>query len=102
MKTNYHYATVSEAINELRQHGFTLDFNLEENCIVCGSDKFQADEFEIKEIYRYEGDTDPADEATVYGIQSKTGMKGILVTGYGISTDNFSTAILSKLAKIKI
>lgn len=102
MEQKYHYATVSEAINELKQHGFTMDFNLEENCIVCCSNKFHADEFEIKEIYRYEGDTDPADEATVYGIQSKTGMRGILVTGYGISTDNFSTAILSKLAKIKI
>jgi hypothetical protein len=50
----------------------------------------------------YEGNTDPADEATVYGIQSKTGIKGILVTGYGISTDNFSTAILNKLAETKV
>ena len=102
MEQGHHYATVTEAINELKQKGFTLDFNLEENCIVCHSEKFHAEEFEIKEIYRYEGDTDPADEATVYGIQSKTGIKGILVTGYGISTDNFSTAILNKLAETKV
>jgi hypothetical protein len=29
-----HYATVSEAIEQLRQKGFTMDFNLEKNCIV--------------------------------------------------------------------
>lgn len=29
MEQKYHYATVSEAINELKQHGFTMDFNLD-------------------------------------------------------------------------
>jgi hypothetical protein len=92
-----HYATVSEAIEQLRQKGFTMDFNLEKNCIVCHPDKFNPDDFEIVDVYRYEGDTDPADEATVYAIESKTGLKGILVTGYGISTDTMSAEILAKL-----
>ena len=97
MNDKYHYATVSEAINDLRHQGFTMDFNLEENCITCHPEKFKADEFEIVEIYRYEGNTDPADQATVYAIQAKSGLKGILVTGYGIYTDTISTAILDKL-----
>ncbi len=98
MKNNYHYETVTEAIKQLREKGFTLDFNLEENCIACNLDKFNADEFEIVEVYRYEGDSDPADEATVYGIQSTSGIKGILVSGYGESSDNSATnAILKKL-----
>jgi hypothetical protein len=92
-----HYATVSEAIEQLRQKGFTMDFNLEKNCIVCHPDKFNPDDFEIVDVYRYEGNTDPADEATVYAIESKTGLKGVLVTGYGISTDTMSTEILNKL-----
>lgn len=92
-----HYATVSEAIEELRKKGFTTDFNLERNCIVCHPDRFDPDDFEIVDVYRYEGNTDPADEATVYAIESKTGLKGVLVTGYGISTDTMSTAILNKL-----
>src|ERR1700761_6102207 len=97
MENNYHYATVSEAINALKQKGFTVDFNLDENCIVCNTGRFNHDEFEIVETYRYEGNSDPGDEATVYGIESATGIKGILVTGYGISADNTSAAILKKL-----
>jgi len=97
MEPHYHYATVTEAINELRSLGYTLDFNLEENCLACGSEKFDAHEFEIKEVYRYEGDTDPADEATVYGIESHNGRKGILVNGYGASTNSVANAILEKL-----
>ena len=78
MQSHYHYETVTEAIEQLREQGYTYDFNLEDNCIVCDVDKFNSDEFDIVEVYRYEGDSDPADEATVYGIQSKS-----LIHGWG-------------------
>lgn len=96
-----YYETVSEAINELRKKGFTTDFNLMENCIVCHPEKFHPEDFTIVDVYRYEGNTDPADEATVYAIESKTGLKGILVTGYGISMDSMSAAMLEKLQGAK-
>lgn len=97
MKPQVFYDTVSEAIRKLREKGFTKDFNLEENCIVCHPDRFAADQFNVVEVYRYEGNTDPADEATVYGIVSSSGMKGILVTGYGASVEAMSEEILEKL-----
>src|SRR5687768_13008182 len=92
-----HYATVSEAIEQLRQQGFVTDFNLAENCLVCADQKFNVEDLEIVDVYRYEGDTDPSDEATVYAIASKSGVKGILVTGYGASEDSKTTMMLSKL-----
>ncbi len=97
MKPQVFYATVTEAIQKLREKGFTVDFNLEENCITCHPDKFDPAEFDVIEIYRYEGNTDPADEATVYGIASTLGLKGILVTGYGASIETTSEEILRKL-----
>lgn len=72
----YHYATVSKALEELKEKGFTVDFNLQEDRIKNGGD-----EFEIVHIYRYEGQTDPGDEATVYGIRSKNGEMGVFVAG---------------------
>jgi hypothetical protein len=93
-----HYGTVTEAINALRAKGFDLDFNLQENCIVCNNNTYNVDEFDIVDVYRYEGNSDPADEAAVYAIQSTNGDKGILVTGYGLSTDEMSADLLSKLS----
>ena len=93
MERKLHYATVSEALTKLRKQGYTIDFNLEENYIA----EFQSDDFEIVDVYRYEGDSDPGDEATVYAIQSKSGLKGVLVSGYGVSSDRVSEAILKKL-----
>ncbi len=97
MHAKVYYSTVSEAIETLRKKGYVRDFNLAENCIVCDIGKYSAAEFEIDEVYRYEGITDPADEAVVYGISSNTGEKGVLVTGYGPSQDSMTDDILKKL-----
>jgi hypothetical protein len=64
----YHYATVTKALQELAEKGYTTDFNLEEERI-----KSNADDFTIQHIYRYEGESDPGDEATVYGIKTTSG-----------------------------
>jgi hypothetical protein len=94
-----HYATVSNAIEELRKQGYTTDFNLEENAIVCSVGKFGANDFEIVDVYRYEGNSDPGDEAAVYAIKSSTGLKGVLVTGYGASSDITSSELLKKFTQ---
>lgn len=100
MTRNVYYSTVSEAIRKLKEKGFEEDFNLGDNCIVCKGGSFSPKDFEILEIYRYEGQTDPADEATVYGIESSTGLKGVLVTGYGATAD-LSGEILTKLSILR-
>jgi len=91
------YDTVTEAVNGLHQRGFSVDFNLQENCLVCNDDKFDVNNFEIVEVYRFEGDSDPSDEAIVYAIESFNGMKGVLVNGYGISADAMTTEMSQKL-----
>ena len=93
----YNYETVSEALNELKKRGFTLDFNLQENCLVCHAEKFDVNDFEIVEVYRFEGNSDPADEAVVYAIESNKGHKGVLVNGYGPSSENMSSEMAKKL-----
>ena len=92
------YDTVSEAVNGLKQRGFVVDFNLEENCLVCHGDKFDINDFEIVEVFRFEGNTDPSDEAIVYAIESVKGTKGILVSGYGISAEGMRAEMAKKLS----
>jgi hypothetical protein len=93
----YTYDTVSAAVNGLKKRGFTMDFNLSENCLVCHEDKFNVDDFEIVEVYRFEGNSDPADEAVVYAIEGNKGQKGVLVNGYGPSSDAMSSEMAKKL-----
>jgi hypothetical protein len=97
MKQKFHYATVTEAIEQLKAQGFTLDFNLEQNHLTANEAQYPAEEFEIVDLYRYEGPSDPADEAIVYALSNTAGIKGILVSGYGVSTDEASTETLKQL-----
>ncbi|MDN6281159.1 MAG: phosphoribosylpyrophosphate synthetase, partial [Psychroflexus sp.] len=64
------YDTVSEAMNDLIKRGYTTDFNIQaaDDCIICRKSNLSlsADEFEIDEIYRFEGETDPGDEMILY------------------------------------
>lgn len=96
-KPPVYYEPVSIAMKKLRDKGFTADFKVEENCLVDGPRKYSSNEFDVVEIYRYEGDSDPGDEATVYGIVSNSGSKGVLVTGFGASMDRMSQRIVEKL-----
>lgn len=97
MKSKYKYSTVASAINALRQDGFANDFSLLGGHIACGETALKTDDMNIKIVYRYEGNSDPADEATVYGLESTSGLKGILVFAAEIDSDITSAEILKKL-----
>jgi len=85
----YHYATVSKALQELAEKGYTTDFNLEEERI-----KTNAEDFTIQHIYRYEGESDPGDEATVYGIKTGSGEKGVFVVSPGAYNEDGAARML--------
>ncbi len=88
--------TVSQVLNNLKKEGYNVDFNLTENCLICNGNSLQIypDEFVVDRHYRFEGMTDPGDEAVVYAISSdKHNVKGVLVDGYGI----YSNALTSEL-----
>jgi hypothetical protein len=92
MKNIYHYASVSNALDELNENGFTYDFNLHEDDI-----EKNPNSFEIMHIYRYEGNSNPDDESIVFGIKSKSGKKGVFVAGFAANSTSKAAEILIKL-----
>lgn len=87
MKPKVFYAPVSEAIDTLRKDGFKEDLQLQDDKVILRGEPRDVHEFEVLCIYRYEGITDPGDEAVVYGLQAKDGVKGVLVGGYGPTSE---------------
>lgn len=92
MKPTYHYSTVIEALEELNKKGFTNDFNLQDENI-----KKNPHHYEIEHVYRYEGDTDPDEEAVVYGITSNSGERGVYVAGFSANSESDAATVLAKL-----
>lgn len=82
-KIQYRYKATAEALNELKELGYTIDYNIEKEQI-----KAEPTNFDITYIYRYEGNSDPDDESSVYGIiNNKSNEKGVYVVG-NLSTDD--------------
>lgn len=93
--------TVTEVLKRLREKGYTIDFNLTNNCLVCNSNALQIhpDEFVVDENFRFEGPSDPADETIIYAISSPGhNIKGVLVDGYGIYSDELTNNMVQALA----
>jgi hypothetical protein len=101
MDAKLHYDTASQAIAALTEQEYTVDFNLAANDFIGAGAKYNINDFKIKDVYRYEGNSDPADEVSVYALESNNGVKGILVAGYGASDDEHTDAILEKLKNVK-
>lgn len=99
MNTKLHYDTAAIAIQELNRQGYIIDFNLEKNRLIGQGNQYDVDDFKIRDIYRYEGISDPADEVVVYALESNDGQKGVFVAGYGASADAVSALILERLKR---
>jgi len=95
-----YYGTLSETINELVKLGYTHDFNIKDECVVCHKKivTLSQDEFQIDKVYRFEGASDPEYQSILYAISSiNNDVKGLLVNGYGISSDEASSKMIEKL-----
>jgi quercetin dioxygenase-like cupin family protein len=97
---NESFGTLSETINGLVKLGYTHDFNIKDECIVCNRTNItlSPDDFKIDHVYRFEGDSDPEYQSILYAISSsKFDLKGTLVNGYGTSSDEATTKLIEKL-----
>jgi pterin-4a-carbinolamine dehydratase len=98
------YDTLSEAVNDLIKRGYTFNFNIKPDCIRCVENEIDIhpEEFEIDEVYRFEGNTDPGDENILFAISSyKYDVKGLLVNAFGVYADSFSSSLMMKLNQHK-
>ena len=98
--TMHPYETITEALQDLRQRGFDQNFNLAHDCIECKdlNLKVYPENFKIVEFYRFEGMTDPGDNAIVYAVASDGGVQGVMVNAYGAYSDEMTDEMISKLS----
>ena len=94
------YNTLSEAINDLTNQGYTYNFNIKENCLECAENKKQLnpDDFEIDFVYRFEEMSDVDNESVLFAISSKqNNLKGLLVDAYGTYANTTTAKMIKKL-----
>ena len=91
------YDTLVEALQDLKKRGFTEDFTLQNDNIVCNHIKFAPEDFDVVEVYRFEGMSNPDDSSVLYAIEGGNGMKGVLIDAYGAYAGELSREMILKL-----
>ena len=94
--------TVVEEIAALRARGYTADFGVtpdgELRCHPCGH-TFAPSDAVIESTARFEGASDPDDQAVVFGLRcSGCGARGVLVAAYGPTATAEEAAVVTALS----
>ncbi|UZT96243.1 hypothetical protein ODZ84_13520 [Chryseobacterium fluminis] len=78
--------TLSQVMSKLAQRGIHREFRMNENCEMKfeNSEKnYKPDELIILKTYRFEGDSNPDDNAVLYVLKDTSGNLGMIIDSYG-------------------
>lgn len=81
--------TLSSCVNALTAKGFNTQFAVIEQGLKSLATEvvYKPEEVKIVSFYRFEGDSDPADNSILYAIETNNGEKGTLSDAYGMYND---------------
>jgi len=97
--------TLSQVLNKLaKDKGIQREFKPDENGNVRlqNSDRiYKPEDLRLVKTYRFEGDTDPGNDAVLYVLEDQLGNKGIIMDSYSAES-NFSPEFLKFLREIPV
>lgn len=81
--------TLSDVMDELTGRGFREHFTVVDGRLraVQSGKVFPADQVTIAEYHRFEGVSDPDDMAILYGLETRSGLRGTLTDAFGVYAD---------------
>ena len=91
--------TLAATLADLERRGFTDHFEAagEEIRATERNRTFRTDELTIREVYRFEGISDPDDMSIVYAIEARDGTRGTLVDAFGVYANPEVGAVLARV-----
>lgn len=97
--------TISEMLNKLREKGIVNGLKMNENKVfyVENTDIFYVNpkDLEITKVYRFEGDSNPDDNAVIYLMKDRQGRETFLLDAYGAHS-NMDEKFLCFLKEIPV
>jgi hypothetical protein len=102
MKTPHEMKTLSECINSLQEEGFKENFLVKDTGLYAPESKkiYSPEETTIVSFYRFEGNSDPADNSILYAIETNDKVKGLLTDSYGPAANSLIAEFIKKVEDI--
>src|SRR5215510_2898556 len=94
--------TLSTCINKLVSDGYTGNFKVDEKGLADEKDKhYKPEQVHLKNFFRFEGASDPADNSILYAIELDNGTKGTLTDAYGSYNDPYIGKFIKQVEDIE-
>lgn len=89
-------------LNRMITDGYTEDFKVTDNGLEAlqAGKRYKTDEVAVINFFRFEGASDPEDNAILYVLQTNDGLKGTLIDAYGLYNDQRISRFISQVSAI--
>lgn len=97
--------TLTEVLSHLKEIGWDNEFSVtENNKIELNKFYYDTNDIELIQTYRFEGDSDPSEQAIIYIIKTPDGRIGYSIDSYGLysnhTNDNYSNFISNLVQRL--
>ena len=98
-----HMKTLVSCINSLGKVGYVTQFKVHKDKLKSLETEklYSPEEVKITNFYRFEGESDPADNSILYVIDTNTGEKGTLSDAFGAYADANVAAFVKEVEEIQ-
>lgn len=95
--------SMTELTNKVAKNGYTESFQVISGGMLSQSTEkvYKPEEVNVIDFFRFEGESDPADNAILYVIETSDGHKGALVDAYGTYADGRINAFMQQVESIQ-
>lgn len=94
--------SLSQTVDDLSSQGWSAEFTATEDgqllCGPCGH-TISPNDVQIDSVNRFEGASDPDDEAAVFALTCHCGCKGVYVVAYGPSMSSPDADVVAQLSR---
>jgi hypothetical protein len=89
MRNSQQMTTLTEVLQKLASHKQDKEFKMMENGFTIDQKKYyEPSELTIIKVYRFEGESDPSDNAILYLIEATDGTVGYSLDAYGAASNH--------------
>ena len=94
--------SLATCLNRIVTDGYTEDFRVTETGLesLNHHQNYKPEQVQVVNFFRFEGESDPDDNAILYVIETSDGTKGTLVDAYGVYNDSRVTQFMSTVENI--
>jgi len=95
--------SLTTCVNRMISDGYTEDFKITEQGLesLNQQKRYSPEQIQIVNFFRFEGMSDPDDNAVLYVIETTDGTKGTLIDAYGIYNDARVGRFMKDVERIK-